>query len=199
MPREYEPKLFNRSEFPTYQHYLDHIKSLSVDEATVCDDFVTNRLEPIREGETAPRIHVIELYREFLVWSQDYPKLNHVISKQKLCRFLSGWYGRAKQNYYSLTYYETLLVPEPISQSLIKTYGFDKSIQYMANVPVPGNPPLPPAVCDTCGTTLDYRFSEPMECLVCKIEETKKDWRKYHYEQKKRFRKCQKATQAPRD
>lgn len=162
MPREYEPKLFNRAEFPTYQHYLEHIRSLNADPAEVCMSFCREHLDQVSKGKYI-RVHNVEVYREFNLWILDYPKANYAPTVQYLSRFVRGMYGKSIQGWYSASYYPQLLVPEPLSQSLMKSYGLPfTSIE----------------LCLKCETPLDLKPSgEPYECLVCYIEDRKNRYR----------------------
>ncbi len=162
MPREYEPSLFSRAEFPTYQHYLEWRRSLFANPKEVCMEFCRQHLDSTEESKYI-RVHNVEVYREFNLWTVDYPGLVHVPKVNTLSTFVRGMYGKSIQGWYSASYYPQLLVPEPLSQSLMKSYGLPfTSIE----------------LCPKCETPLDLKPSgESYECLVCYIEDRKNRYR----------------------
>lgn len=174
MPREYEPLLFDRSKFPTYRHYREFVESLTVSPGTICSDFLYQKVESTRDSKV-PRVHSAELYREFLLWVEDYEGNFTIPTMNLFSRYANGALGHSIQSWYSASYYPGVVVSEPISQSLIKLYGLDRNVHYQATKPEPyGIKPLIPACCPKCNTELDYSAdSETMECLVCFIEDRK--------------------------
>ena len=183
MPKYYEPLTFDRSIYPTYQHYIAYIRSLTVDPYELIDDFLELHVEII-EGEAVPRVHGIELYREFTLFGIKEPKLFGDISKAQFFRHVKYFTGGVRQTYYILGYFPNLKVFRPVSGSLIKLYDLD----------IPNDREL----CATCGSSLDTnRYGGIMECLVCKINRDKKIWSQYHAE-KKKVNRLKKSTQAPK-
>lgn len=166
MPKEYEPSTFSRSQFPTVYHYRAYIKSLNADPKEVADTFCLTKLDQNFE-EKQPRIHLIEIDREFYLWGfREFDNLQYKISNELFHRFTAGNFGRSKQSAYALNYYEDLIVREPLSQSLIKLYSLPN-----------GNSPC----CPKCQTPLDIdHLGEQMECLVCLISEKKARYYDYH-------------------
>jgi hypothetical protein len=180
MPKEYEPRTFSRAEFPTVFHYREHIKSLTYNPHEMCMDFCREKLEHF-EQET-PRIHTVEVYREFCLWSQLQEKVNQIPSRQTLSRFVNGMFGKPFTSYYPLTYYKDLAVNEPLSQGLVKLYELKEP-----SSPLPGAP-LEPKPCPKCGTLFDYMNGESLPCLVCNLADTKEEWKQYHYLRTKQSR-----------
>jgi len=187
MPKEYEPLTFDRSKYSTYAHYIAYIRSLTANPYEVIDKFWFDCIE-MKEEET-PRVHAIELYREFVLFGHTEEKLLGDISKVQFFGHIRYYSGGAKQTYYSLGYFPNLLVPKPVSQSLIKLYRGDKVYAWKGKEDY----------CTTCMTPLDHdKSGMAMECLVCKINRDKKIWSKYHGD-KKRENLKKKWIQAPKD
>lgn len=191
MPKEYEPRTFSRAEFPTVFHYREYIKSLTYNPHEMCMDFCYGKLE--YSAKETPRIHTVEVYREFRLWSQLQEKVNRIPSRQTVTRFVNGMFGKPFTSYYPLAYYKDLVVNEPLSQGLIKLYELDVLIS-----PLPDYP-LEPEKCPKCGTLFDYKHGEALPCIVCTINDSKEEWKKYHYLRTKQARIEKRNRQAESD
>lgn len=186
MPREYEPLLFNRDIHPTYQHYLEWRDSLTQDPAEVCADFCRGKLERTRK-QSNTRLHVIEIDREFLLFSQDYDKLTSTISLDLFHRFVAGNFGRSKGSNYALNYYDDLKVVNPYSATLI-----DRGDIKYYQVKYPR--------CAVCNNIVDtLTTGEELPCLDCLIKGKKEKYYEYYRLRKQEIRSHQKAIQAPKD